>query len=116
MTIIPANQLQCGNTREEIINAFCGNLMKRIQKAASEGRHDICFDASAYYHKPTGKVCSDWHNNDGTYTNFKDYDAYKYNFSDYSSEVKEKFRRAGYIIKPTGYIGGVWQLTEDICW
>lgn len=32
------------------------------------------------------------------------------------SEVRAIFERAGYKIKPTGYIGGVWQLTEDICW
>lgn len=31
-------------------------------------------------------------------------------------EVRAIFERAGYKIKPTGYIGGVWQLTEDICW
>lgn len=34
----------------------------------------------------------------------------------YYSEVRAIFERAGYKIKPTGYIGGVWQLTEDICW
>lgn len=32
------------------------------------------------------------------------------------SEVRTIFERAGYKIKPTGYIGGVWQLTENICW
>lgn len=30
--------------------------------------------------------------------------------------VRAKFESAGYQIKPTGYIGGVWQRTEDICW
>lgn len=35
--------------------------------------------------------------------------------SDYI-EVRNIFERAGYVIKPTGYIGGVWQSTEDICW
>lgn len=32
------------------------------------------------------------------------------------SEVRTIFERAGYKIKPTGYIGGVWQLTEDMYW
>lgn len=32
------------------------------------------------------------------------------------SDVRNIFEKAGYTIKPTGYIGGVWQLTEDICW
>lgn len=31
-------------------------------------------------------------------------------------EIRKKYEAAGYIIKPTGYIGGVWQLSEDICW
>lgn len=31
-------------------------------------------------------------------------------------EIRNKYEEAGYIIKPTGYIGGVWQLSEDICW
>lgn len=37
------------------------------------------------------------------------------NDSDYD-EVKKLYEKEGYHIKPTGYIGGVWQLTEDICW
>lgn len=32
------------------------------------------------------------------------------------SEVRAAYEAKGYKIKPTGYIGGVWQLTEDICW
>lgn len=35
---------------------------------------------------------------------------------DIYDEVRAKYEAVGYIIKPTGYIGGVWQLTEDICW
>lgn len=35
---------------------------------------------------------------------------------DVYDEIRRKYERAGYKIKPTGYIGGVWQLTEDICW
>ena len=112
MTIIPANQIKCANTREEIVNAFCENLMKRIQEHASHGHHSCCFDASAYYHIPSGKVSGihykEWRPDDWT--------AHKYRFDDYASEIKAKFKQAGYIIKPTGYICGVWQLTEDICW
>lgn len=36
--------------------------------------------------------------------------------SPFYTEVRKKFEDVGYTIKPTGYIGGVWQLTEDICW
>ena len=31
-------------------------------------------------------------------------------------EVKAEFKKHGYIFKPTGYINGVWQDSEDICW
>ena len=35
---------------------------------------------------------------------------------DIYDEIRKKYESEGYIIKPTGYSGGVWQLTEDICW
>ena len=31
-------------------------------------------------------------------------------------ELRLMYEKEGYHIKPTGYIGGVWQLSEDICW
>lgn len=34
----------------------------------------------------------------------------------YQQEVKQMFLNQGYSFKPTGYCGGVWQLSEDICW
>ena len=112
MTIIPANQIKCGPSREEIMNAFCENLMNRIQERANEGGRKICFDATVYYHKPSGKVFAshnkEWEPGDWT--------SYEYRFDDYAREIKAKFQQAGYIIKPTGYIGGVWQLTEDLMW
>ena len=114
MNIIPANQLKCGNSREEIINAFCGNLMNRIQEAVAKGYHNCCFDATAYYENGTGKLYSSYQ--EKWRGNAEAYDSYKYRFDDYQEEIKKKFKQAGYIIKPTGYIGGVWQLTEDICW
>lgn len=30
--------------------------------------------------------------------------------------VKAEFEKHGYTFKPTGYVGGVWQRSEDICW
>lgn len=30
--------------------------------------------------------------------------------------IKEMYKKQGYTFKPTGYVGGVWQRTEDICW
>lgn len=34
----------------------------------------------------------------------------------YYQDVRGMFEEQGYKIKPTGYIGGVWQETEDIYW
>ena len=34
----------------------------------------------------------------------------------YEEEVKRLFMEKGYRFKPTGYIGGVWQRSTDICW
>ena len=114
MTIIPANQIKYGPSREEIVNAFCENLMEHIQERAKEGDKKTCFYASVYYEYETGKLYSTyqakWRGKGDVY------DSNKYRFDDYASEVKAKFKQAGYVIKPTGYIGGVWQLTEDIMW
>lgn len=30
--------------------------------------------------------------------------------------VKAEFQKYGYTFKPTGYCGGVWQRSEQICW
>jgi hypothetical protein len=34
----------------------------------------------------------------------------------YRDEIKKMFLAKGYSFRPTGYIGGVWQQTENICW
>ena len=36
--------------------------------------------------------------------------------SDVEFEAKKYFLKRGFSFKPTGYCGGVWQRTEDICW
>ncbi len=32
------------------------------------------------------------------------------------NKVRKTYEAEGYTITPTGYIGGVWQRTEDISW
>lgn len=112
--IIPANQIKCTNSREEIIQVFCDNLMNTIQEKAANGSHDCCFTGTAYYEISTGKLYATyqakWKGDP------QQYESWRYKFDDYADEIKKRFRDAGYVIKPTGYIGGVWQLTEDICW
>ena len=41
------------------------------------------------------------------------FDPYPVEFYD---SVKREFQRHGYTFRPTGFIGGVWQRTEHICW
>lgn len=36
--------------------------------------------------------------------------------ADIYDEIRIKYERAGYKIKPTGNVAGVWQRTEDIYW
>ena len=36
--------------------------------------------------------------------------------SNYEEDLKKMYRDKGYYFKPTGYIGGDWQLSEEICW
>lgn len=35
---------------------------------------------------------------------------------DDDSGAKEHYQKLGFRFRPTGYIGGAWQRTEDICW
>lgn len=37
-------------------------------------------------------------------------------YIDVYDEIRAKYERHGYRVVPTGRIGGVTQLTEDICW
>lgn len=35
---------------------------------------------------------------------------------EWEERMKAHYSRLGYTFRPTGYIGGVWQRTEQICW
>ena len=107
MSIIPARELN-PITKEDIVSMFCDNLMERIKKANAEGQRDICFTSASIYLQD-GKLVSRYTGNDREHAPY-------YLFSDYADEVATRFRAAGYTIKPTGYIGGVWQRTQDIIW
>ena len=74
--------------RQKKIAEIEERIDRAIQKAMDEGRHSCCFLCDLY-----GEMDAPFYD-----------------------EIKEKYLRGGYIIKPTGYIGGVWQRTEDICW
>ena len=111
--IITANELnKNGITREKIIETFCENLMNHIKEANEEGKRIICFDATVWSNKVTKEISPTYQKEWG----YENCTPYEYRFCDYEEEIKKKFINAGYIIKPTGYIGGVWQRTEDIMW
>lgn len=41
---------------------------------------------------------------------------YKEKYQAILPEMQKMFESKGYRIKPTGYCGGVWQDSRDICW
>lgn len=99
-------------TSNMIIDRFCELMMRQIQSANKDGYHKTCFYVSSFLANPkTGEIPER-----PTVEQFHNEDFRTYYWSDYESEIKTRFQRAGYIIKPTGYIGGVWQRTESIHW
>ena len=71
------------------------SVMKRIEEATELGLRKTCFCPRKYrYKNPEGGG----------------------RWIDFYEDVKAEFKKHGYIFKPTGYIGGVWQDSEDICW
>lgn len=75
-------------SREEKVNAIIERVNADIKRAAEKGMHECYFDCG------------------------KD----SYSDGPFYKEVRECFERCGYRIKPTGFIGGVWQRTEHIEW
>lgn len=71
------------------------SVMKSIETASKMGLRKTCF-SPRMYHYETANGFWGW-------MNFYD-------------EVKEEFKEHGYTFKPTGYVDGVWQQSEDICW
>lgn len=72
------------------------SVMKRIEQASEKGYRSCGFSVPCYCYK----------------TEDSDLEKRLY----FYDEVREEFSKHGYTFKPTGYIGGVWQNTEDICW
>ena len=110
--ITKPNELKNKITSEMVVNKMCEKLMEKIFEASNDGRHECSFFISGVYGNlktgefPQNITSEILHNPD-----------YKYfRFDDYSDEIKKRFTNAGYRIKPTGYIGGVWHLSEDIHW
>ena len=88
--------------------------MEGIKKSVEKGLHSTVFYASVWCYEPTNEIATK--PNYEKWTQRDKWSASKYDFSDYKDEIKERFIAAGYKIKPIGYIGGVWQDSEDIMW
>ena len=106
MKIIKASEWNLTYTRQDVVDWMCSNVMKNIQRANNEGSHKASFYGG----------CGYWDNDKKEFTYSKGDNRPFVHWYDYRDEVAEVFREAGYKIKPTGKIGGVWQDTEDIIW
>lgn len=71
------------------------SVMRAIERASKKGYRKTCFNPMAYWYTTEIGI--------RTFMRFDD-------------EVKEEFKKYGYRFEPTGYIGGVLQRTENICW
>lgn len=94
MAYIPAAHEIRQQTPTEGFEQAVEAVVRDIERASKEGRRSTCFNPPAY-----------WYDTE-----------YGRTFIRYDKEVKELFIQKGYRFRPTGYIGGVWQRTEHICW
>jgi len=92
MNIPNANEMR-NDLSETIIAEICENLVAKIKEATQKGRRKTYFNL---YSKTASEN--------------------KLYAGDYESQIKKLFEQKGYYFTPTGYIGGVWQRTEDINW
>lgn len=111
--IIPAKDLN-PIPPEMIADEFCRRLMEQIKKKNMKGERVTVFYVSPFYVNRDTKEFYSYSNSEilhdvnGKYTYC--------HFDNYCDIVKQKFIAAGYKIRPTGVVGGVRQLTEDILW
>lgn len=111
-TIITPKELNTKITSSMIVDKFCEKIMDEIIKTNNKGRRKCVFYVYGVYgNNKTGEISKKI-----TPEVLQNPDYVYFRFDDYSDKVKKRFIDAGYRIEPTGYIGGVWQSTEDICW
>ena len=86
--MITADEARCGTKTEnnKEYKEFMEMIEKRIRCAMNDGRRSCCF--------------GNW-------------DA---GMNSWEAMAKEEFTKRGFMFRPTGIIGGVYQHTQDICW
>lgn len=90
MDFIYAKDLK-NNDRERVWNDLVLRTKKNIQDANNEGLNSIVFNGIIY-------------------------DGVTKQYFDFEFELEKLLKKYGFRIQNTGYIGGVWQKTKDICW
>ena len=99
--MINANEARQKMNKDVALNWCKEQVEKSILRAIENGRNKTCLCDTTCYMNEDGTV--------GSYSTSN-------RRIDCEYEIKNWLRDLGYRIEPTGYIGGVWQRTEDICW
>ena len=92
LTAEEARQNSLDNGRRKAFEQCQKNTEDSILRAIRNGNNRTCLAYTVAYDKLSGK------------------------YIDCEDDIKTWLKGLGYQIKPTGYSGGVWQTTEDICW
>ena len=92
-----ARRISNENGREEIIQAALKRVEEEIRETASRGKTRTCFASKPQY--------------GGFFFYYKKEDRYVD-----VPELRDILIKKGYRFEDTGYCGGVYQHTEDICW
>lgn len=97
--MINANEARQMINKDVAINECKRRIEANIRSAIERGQNKTCFTNTGCYLKEDGTIggCGD-------------------RYVDCEYEIKIWLKDLGYRIEPTGYIGGVWQRTKDICW
>ena len=98
--MMTANEARQKINKDAAINECKRRTEAAIMRAVENGRDKTCLAETGCYLKEDGTVGT---SSDGRYIDCK-------------YELKAWLIDLGYRIEPTGYIGGVLQRTEDICW
>lgn len=95
MNASEARRISNENGRAAIIQAALEYVEKQIKQAAAKGHTEICYGSKPQY---------------GGF-GFR----YKGKYIEVP-ELRDILMQKGYKFKDTGYICGVYQLTEELCW
>jgi len=97
--MINANEARQMIHKEVAIEECKRRTEEKIKGAISRGMSSTCLTTTYCYLKEDGTIggCND-------------------RYVDCTYEIKQWLKSLGYRIQPTGYCGGVWQDSEDICW